>query len=192
MPSRILDRSGIALRLPDRGVLIRTTRTTTGVTALCRSPGSIDCRRFTGEKGESNSDRVIARPRSTPRNPHFPVLGVAPGNAERAASYSFLLILAPIATASFLVGCDLKVPGGGLADRCADIMKVAIPSADIDIDKRTSKSPSIDTIIAQVTGTRTDMPEGSPLPRDLAVECEFTNGVLTAFRWTQGGPRQHP
>jgi hypothetical protein len=112
------------------------------------------------------------------------------GNAARAAWHPLFSILALISATSLLVGCG-RLPGG-LADRCAEIMKVAIPSADIDIDKRTSKSPSIDTIIAQVTGIRTDMPEGSPLPRDLAVECEFTNGVLTAFRWTQGGPQQHP
>ena len=111
--------------------------------------------------------------------------------SEVAVRHPCLAIFVVIAAGSLLVGCDLKAPRlpGGLADRCADILKAAMPSAEFDIGKRTSESPSIDKIIAHVEGTRADLPEASRLPPDLAVECEFTNNVLTAFRWTKGGPK---
>jgi hypothetical protein len=78
-----------------------------------------------------------------------------------------------------------------LADRCAEIMTKAMPFAKIDIGDRTSQSPNIRTIIAKVTGARTDMEGNNQVERDLEVECTFTDNVLTAFRWTKGGPPQH-
>ncbi len=75
-----------------------------------------------------------------------------------------------------------------LADRCAGIMQAAMPFAAIDIGDRTSEDKGIRTIVARVTGTRTDLPKDGPGERDLAVECTFENGVLAAFRWTKGGP----
>jgi hypothetical protein len=100
-----------------------------------------------------------------------------------------------IAVASLLpaVGCGLadkivdKVPHSvSLADRCADVMRQAIPGADIRIAERTSEGVGIDKIIAHVAGVRKD----AGLPRDLAAECEFNGGgVLNAFRWTKGGPQ---
>ncbi|HEX6441892.1 MAG TPA: hypothetical protein VF007_06870 [Stellaceae bacterium] len=115
-------------------------------------------------------------------------------DAERGAIRLRAAIFVLIIAGGSLAGCGFTAPrlSGGLADRCADIMQAAMPFAEIDIDKRTSHSPGIDTVIAQVEGTRTDMPEGSPLPRDLAAECEFTSNVLTAFRWTKGGPQRRP
>jgi hypothetical protein len=80
----------------------------------------------------------------------------------------------------------------GLGDRCAEFMQKAMPFAEIDIGDRSSSSPDIRTIIAKAAGTRTDLPQGSPVDRDLAVECTFTDGVLTGFRWTKGGPRPSP
>jgi hypothetical protein len=74
----------------------------------------------------------------------------------------------------------------GLADRCADIMRRAYPSAAIDITKSEASATSLTTITAQVEGVRTDLPPDAALPRDLAVECRFDENVLTGFRWTVG------
>jgi hypothetical protein len=75
-----------------------------------------------------------------------------------------------------------------LADRCASIMQAAMPFASIDIGDRTSEGKGVRTIVARVTGTRTDLPKDGPGERDLAVECTFENNVLVAFHWTKGGP----
>jgi hypothetical protein len=80
----------------------------------------------------------------------------------------------------------------GLGDRCAQFMQRAMPSAQIDIGDRSSTSPDIRTIVAAAQGTRTDLPPGSPVDPNLAVECTFTDSVLTAFRWTKGGPPPSP
>jgi hypothetical protein len=74
----------------------------------------------------------------------------------------------------------------GLAGRCADIMQRAFPSATIEISKSEASATSLTTIIARVDGVRSDLPPGGPLARDLAVECQFDNNVLTGFRWTAG------
>jgi len=107
-----------------------------------------------------------------------------------------------LVAAGFLGGCSqqqLTQLGGkvapdslGLGDRCAQFMQRAMPFAEIDIGDRSSTSPDIRTIVATAQGTRTDLPEGSPANRDLAVECTFTDNVLTAFRWTKGGPQPSP
>ncbi len=86
---------------------------------------------------------------------------------------------------SVVAGCGL-VPSGGMADRCADIMKAAYPDADIDITKREAAATSITTIVARVEGQRSDLPPHGPLPRNLAVECRFDDSILTGFRWTAG------
>ena len=113
-------------------------------------------------------------------------------DAEKAALRQRVAIFVLIAAGGLLVGCGIKVPRtGGLADRCADITQAAMPFAEIDIEKRAAESTSITKVIARVEGTRTDLPEGSP-PHDLATECEFDNNILSAFRWTKGGPQQHP
>ena len=74
----------------------------------------------------------------------------------------------------------------GLAGRCADIMQRAFPSATIEISKSEASATSLTTIVARVEGIRSDMPTEGPLTRDLAVECQFDNNVLTGFRWTAG------
>ena len=101
-------------------------------------------------------------------------------------------IAATIAAAGLLGGCGI---GGkiapdtvSLADRCADIMQRAMPFADIEIGKRISEGTGIRTITARVEGTRDDLPKDAPGDRDLAVECQFDNNILTGFRWTKGGP----
>ena len=74
----------------------------------------------------------------------------------------------------------------GLAGRCADTMLHAFPSADIEINKSEASATGLTMIVAHVEGVRTDMPAGGPLTRDLAVECQFDNNILTGFRWTAG------
>ena len=74
----------------------------------------------------------------------------------------------------------------GLVERCADIMQRAFPSASIEIGESEASATSLTTIVAHVEGTRTDMPVGGPLTRDLAVECRFDDNILTGFRWTAG------
>ena len=67
-----------------------------------------------------------------------------------------------------------------------------MPFADLDIGDKTSRSPDIRTIVATVQASRTDATPGSGVDRDLAAECTFTDNVLTAFRWTKGGPQPRP
>jgi hypothetical protein len=93
------------------------------------------------------------------------------------------------AVACCLAGCGVAarfVPQGGMADRCADFMVEAYPTADIDITKRGAVATSLTTIVARVEGVRTDLPLHARLPPLLAVECRFENSVLTSFRWTKG------
>jgi hypothetical protein len=75
-----------------------------------------------------------------------------------------------------------------LADRCGAIMQAAMPFAQLELGNRTSHSPDVSTIIAQVAATRTDLPKDATIGRDLIAECTFENNVMTAFRWTKGGP----
>ena len=74
----------------------------------------------------------------------------------------------------------------GLAERCADLMQRAFPSANIEIGKNEVSATGLTTIIARVEGVRSDMPPEGPLTRNLAVECQFDSNILTAFRWTTG------
>lgn len=74
----------------------------------------------------------------------------------------------------------------GLAERCADIMRRAYPSAAIEVTKSEATATSLTAIIARVEGVRTEMPADAPQPRELAVECRFDENVMTGFRWTSG------
>jgi len=82
-------------------------------------------------------------------------------------------------------GCG-TIPDVGLAERCADIMRRAYPSATIDITKREASATSLTTIMALVEGVRTDLDPDQPLAQNLAVECRFDENILTGFRWTAG------
>jgi hypothetical protein len=77
----------------------------------------------------------------------------------------------------------------GVAERCADVMRRAYPSAAIDITKTETTVTSLTTIVASAEGVRTDMPPGAAVPHDLAVECRFEENILTGFRWTAGPTR---
>jgi hypothetical protein len=118
-----------------------------------------------------------------------------------AMMFRWAAIIFFLSAAGLLGGCSQQATqfGGrvapdtlGLGDRCAEFMQKAMPFAEIDIGDRSSTSPDIRTIIAKAQGTRTDLPQGSPVDRDLAVECTFTDSVLTGFRWTKGGPLPSP
>jgi hypothetical protein len=106
---------------------------------------------------------------------------------------SAALVILAIAS---LAGCDWAKDVSGrvnpdtlsLADRCANFMKAAMPSAEIEIAKRTSENTGIRTITARVEGTRIDGAKDAPIERSLAAECRFDNNLLTAFQWTKGGP----
>ncbi len=74
----------------------------------------------------------------------------------------------------------------GLAERCADMMRRAYPSAAIEITKSEAEATSLTTIVAKAEGVRTDVPPGAPARQDLAVECRFDENILTGFRWTAG------
>jgi hypothetical protein len=87
--------------------------------------------------------------------------------------------------AGSLVGCTL-VPQGGMAERCADFMTRAYPSADIDITKSEAAAKSLTTIVATVEGVRAKLPPHARAPRRVAAECRFDDGILTHFRWTKG------
>jgi hypothetical protein len=91
------------------------------------------------------------------------------------------------ALCAIAAGCS--IPAIGLADRCADVMRRAYPSATIEITKSEAAATTLTTIVARVEGLRVDMPPDAPLPRDLAVECRFDENVLTGFRWTAGPTR---
>jgi uncharacterized membrane protein YgcG len=93
------------------------------------------------------------------------------------------------ALACVVAGCGVAsrvVPQGGMADRCADFMTRAYPTADIDITRREAAATSLTTIVAKVEGVRTDLPPSAKPSRPLAVECRFDSGILVGFRWTNG------
>ncbi|HZB91812.1 MAG TPA: hypothetical protein VE397_10245 [Stellaceae bacterium] len=97
---------------------------------------------------------------------------------------------------AFLLFCSLGLPGCGvqlrdksLLERCGDLMQQAYPDADIEVTHKALVSrptESLGTVIAQVEGERPKLPKDTGLPRDVAAECRFDDGVLTGFRWTKG------
>jgi hypothetical protein len=105
---------------------------------------------------------------------------------QPAITAALLLVLAGV-----LAGCGGGLPHSvGLTDRCADIMKAAMPFAEIEIGKTSAAAEGIDKVTANVEGTRKDVPAGTS-PR-LAAQCIFVDSVLTAFSWTKGGPGPRP
>lgn len=99
--------------------------------------------------------------------------------------------------AAALSGCgvsfeeaNLKLRDASLADRCADIMRRALPGEKFDITdqgtRRDDRSPNVATMTAEVDAVRPDVPATGFLARKVAVECRFENGILTSFRWTAG------
>lgn len=86
-------------------------------------------------------------------------------------------------------GCSTIPRDVGLGERCADFLRLAYPSAPIDITKTDASATSLTTIIAHAEGVRTDMSTDGPLARNLAVECRFDENILTGFHWMAGPTR---
>jgi len=88
-----------------------------------------------------------------------------------------------------LAGCGTRLRDESLLDRCGDAMQQAFPQTEINVTKKalvSQEQQSYATSIVTAEGERPDLPAGSPLLRDIAVECRFDNGILTGFRWTKG------
>jgi hypothetical protein len=86
------------------------------------------------------------------------------------------------------VGAHIDPDTMGLADRCAAVMRGAMPYGDIDIGKSTSENKGVNTILAHVEGHRTDHPKDEGMARDLAADCEFNDTVLVSFHLSGFGP----
>jgi hypothetical protein len=112
----------------------------------------------------------------------------------------FAVIFVLVAAAGLFAACSAteRVVGAinpdtvSLADSCAEFTRAAMSFADIDIQKRTSQNAGITAIVANVEGTRTDLPKDGPQPRDVAAECQFDNATLVGFHWIKGGPSPPP
>ncbi|HYM71901.1 MAG TPA: hypothetical protein VET89_02895 [Stellaceae bacterium] len=108
----------------------------------------------------------------------------------------FAAIGAAVALGCLLAGCSLTHRIGasinpdslGLTDRCANMMQAAMPFADIEIGSRSSRNVDLNTTVARVSGTRTDLAKNPPVSPEVAAECEFRDNILSAFHWTKGGP----
>lgn len=85
---------------------------------------------------------------------------------------------------AFGMGCAPR--DVGVAERCAELMRRAYPSAAIEITKSTASATNLTTIVAEAEGVRGDLPPDAPVTRILAIECRFDENVLTGFRWTAG------
>ena len=84
-----------------------------------------------------------------------------------------------------LAGCDYHREVG-VGERCADTMRTAYPTAEIEVTKSEASPDGMSGLVANVEAVRTDMTPDSPLTHDLAVECRYDHNVLTGFRWTKG------
>jgi hypothetical protein len=89
---------------------------------------------------------------------------------------------------SLTAGCGIPHDIGA-AERCADIMRRAVPGGMLEITKSEAAATSLTTIIARVAAVRADIPSDSAMAGDLAVECRFDENILTGFRWTAGPTR---
>jgi hypothetical protein len=89
------------------------------------------------------------------------------------------------------VGAKIDPDSQSLADRCGQIMKAAMPFADIELGNHSSDASGITKITARIEGARKDLSPDTG-GRNLAAECTFDNATLTGFRWTKGGPSSPP
>ena len=104
-------------------------------------------------------------------------------------------VISSVLVVVVLAGCSIKklAPDTvSLADRCGAIMQTAMPFAQIERGARSAHGLDVRTMITEVSGTRTDLPKDAGEGGDLAAECTFEDNVMTAFRWTTGGPLSPP
>src|SRR5215469_10966425 len=95
-----------------------------------------------------------------------------------------VVIIVVLAATALVAACERASVAPdtiSLADRCAAIVERAMPFAEIDIGDKTSKGVDTRTIVARVSGTRTDMAGNNHIERDLVAECTFVDNVLSAF-----------
>lgn len=104
----------------------------------------------------------------------------------------FSRFMAALCLMTVLAGCgeigfDIQNAIGSvsLPDRCVDFMHRAFPGSDIAVTSR-QVAVTMDTATVNVAGIRRDVPTNTPYARNIGVDCRFTNGVLTSFRWTAG------
>ena len=110
-----------------------------------------------------------------------------PSAPARNRPVAAALALALLAAA--LAGCGTRLRTESEGDRCADLINIAFPHADIAVTKKEVAPPQQDSLaatIVQVAGERHNLSEGSTAPRHVAIECRFDGGVLTGLRWTAG------
>jgi hypothetical protein len=105
---------------------------------------------------------------------------------RRLASTVLLFGLAALAGCETVnrVGTAINPERLGFGARCANVTQIALPSGDIEFGNPSVADVDIRALVARVAGRRRDLP-GNP---SIAAECEFRDGILTAFRWIQGGP----
>lgn len=96
--------------------------------------------------------------------------------------------LAAIGGGLALAGCGLVSPSStdsSLSSRCADVMRQAMPNAEIEIAAMKSaadQTQDLNTIRATAEGS---VVQGEkPVP--VAMECVFHEGVLVSIRWLAG------
>jgi hypothetical protein len=100
-----------------------------------------------------------------------------------------LRLLAALALPLALAGCG-HVQEPSLSQRCGDLMRQAFPGAEIAVTGQQTLpvegQQSYATTRIVVEGRRRKLPAATRLPRDVAAECRFDQGILTGFRWTKG------
>jgi hypothetical protein len=85
---------------------------------------------------------------------------------------------------ALLAGCGLRQLS--LADRCANVMQEALAGSKLEItEKRAAFDFSNDLITATAVVQGSASKTSSP-PRDIGMECTFSDNVLSGFRWTAG------
>jgi hypothetical protein len=85
------------------------------------------------------------------------------------------------------IGFDTQGAFGSvsLIDRCADVMRRALPASGLKITEQ-KVNVDMSTATIEVSGVRSGVEEGGIYVRDVAAQCDFQSGILTSFRWTRG------
>lgn len=88
-----------------------------------------------------------------------------------------------------LAGCGTDLAASSPTARCGELMQQAFPGGRIEVTKTQlvpAPTESIATMVITAEGRRRGIAPGGPPLRDVAVECRFSDGILTGFRWTRG------
>jgi len=88
-----------------------------------------------------------------------------------------------------LAGCgDVQFRDVPISERCADIMRAAIPNAEIEI---TSKSSAVDLTVdmATLVANAQGIAKRKGVSNSIGMRCVFHNSILTSIQWTAGPER---